>query len=287
MFCNMARIELQRPLAFVLGGGGARGAFQAGALRALFEAGIKPDILVGTSIGGLNAAYLALHGLDDAGLMALEAQWKTPGISRLFPTYSPYILMRVLFNRLGLHGGKHVRAYYETHGITPDLHFSDIAGVKLYLVASDLNTGTVASFGEPEDSLLQGIMATTALPPWVHPLETDGKFLIDGGAMSNLPIEVAYRKGAREIIALDLSDMRDIAVDAHGFSPFYTRFMTSTDKRLRDLETALVQAHGVPVHTIELRGEEPLSILDFNHAVPAIAQGYSITKHALKHGLER
>lgn len=85
-------MELQRPLAFVLGGGGARGAFQAGALRALFEAGIKPDILVGTSIGGLNAAYLALHGLDDAGLMALEAQWKTPGISRLFPTYSPYIL---------------------------------------------------------------------------------------------------------------------------------------------------------------------------------------------------
>ena len=56
--------SLKKNLAFVLGGGGARGAFQVGALRALLEAGISPDILVGTSTGAVNATSLALHGIN-------------------------------------------------------------------------------------------------------------------------------------------------------------------------------------------------------------------------------
>ncbi len=51
----------RKKLAFVLSGGGARGALQVGALRALLEAGIKPDMLVGTSIGAANAALFALN----------------------------------------------------------------------------------------------------------------------------------------------------------------------------------------------------------------------------------
>jgi NTE family protein len=58
-------------LAFVLGGGGARGALQVGALRALLEAGYRPDLLIGTSIGAINAAGLALWGVDLAGVDAL------------------------------------------------------------------------------------------------------------------------------------------------------------------------------------------------------------------------
>lgn len=53
---------MERCTAFVLGGGGSRGALQVGALRALLEAGIVPDLLVGTSIGAANAAGLALWG---------------------------------------------------------------------------------------------------------------------------------------------------------------------------------------------------------------------------------
>ena len=53
---------MEKCLAFVLGGGGARGALQVGAFRALFEAGYQPDLLVGTSIGAVNAAGLAIVG---------------------------------------------------------------------------------------------------------------------------------------------------------------------------------------------------------------------------------
>jgi NTE family protein len=53
---------MKKTMAFGLGDGGARAALQVGALKALFEAGYQPDLLVGTSIGAANAAYLALYG---------------------------------------------------------------------------------------------------------------------------------------------------------------------------------------------------------------------------------
>src|SRR5512136_436224 len=70
---------MEKCLAFVLGGGGARGAMQVGTLRALFEAGYKPDLLVGTSIGAVNAAGLALWGVNQDGVTSLE--WAYQGCS--------------------------------------------------------------------------------------------------------------------------------------------------------------------------------------------------------------
>lgn len=63
-------------LAFVLGGGGARGALQVGALRALLEADIHPDLAVGTSIGALNAAFIGLHGFNSQALDGLVTTWR-------------------------------------------------------------------------------------------------------------------------------------------------------------------------------------------------------------------
>jgi NTE family protein len=62
---------MNRPLALVLGGGGARGALQVGGLRALLEANIQPDLLVGTSIGAVNAATLAIRGAAASSIASL------------------------------------------------------------------------------------------------------------------------------------------------------------------------------------------------------------------------
>src|SRR5215217_1564877 len=56
---------LPHPIGFVLGGGGSLGATQVGMLRALEETGVAPDLVVGTSVGSLNGAILALHGSPD------------------------------------------------------------------------------------------------------------------------------------------------------------------------------------------------------------------------------
>jgi len=67
---------MEKCTAFVLGSGGSRGALQVGALRALLEAGIVPDMLVGTSIGAANATGLVLWGVNLDGLAALERVWE-------------------------------------------------------------------------------------------------------------------------------------------------------------------------------------------------------------------
>src|SRR6516225_9733856 len=62
-------------VAFALSGGGNLGAMQAGSMRALVEAGLGPDVLVGSSIGALNAAFYATHP-DHDGCVRLEAAWR-------------------------------------------------------------------------------------------------------------------------------------------------------------------------------------------------------------------
>jgi len=93
--------------------------------------------------------------------------------------------------------------------VHPDLRFEQIEGVRLILVAADLNARSVALYGlDPRQSVLEGLLASTALPPWAVPIEKDDQLLMDGGVVSNLPIEPAMTSGATEIIALDLHDPR-------------------------------------------------------------------------------
>ena len=83
---------MKRPTALVLGGGGARGALQVGALRALLEAGRQPELLVGTSIGAVNAAFLAVRGLAPASLEALAGAWREAyGLGRGEPSIANYL----------------------------------------------------------------------------------------------------------------------------------------------------------------------------------------------------
>ena len=79
----------ERRLAFVLSGGGARGAFQVGALKALYENNIHPEILVGTSIGAVNAAFLAVHGINSSSIERLIQTWMESVKMDLLPNTSP------------------------------------------------------------------------------------------------------------------------------------------------------------------------------------------------------
>ncbi len=87
---------MAKQLAFVLGGGGGRGALQAGALRALLESGYKPAMLVGTSAGAINAAYLALRGVNMQGVAALESAWKEAAKLNLYPSNTLWLSVRAV-----------------------------------------------------------------------------------------------------------------------------------------------------------------------------------------------
>ncbi|RME48563.1 MAG: hypothetical protein D6791_03030 [Chloroflexi bacterium] len=269
-------------LAFVLGGGGGRGALQVGALRALLEANIRPDLLVGTSAGAANAAFVAVRGFTSETLSELEAVWRDAAEADLLPANYLWLTVRMLFNRPQEHPRYRIRNFFVSHGLSPDLRFGDIQGPRLILVATDLNNGCPVLYGEdPEQSVLEGLLASTALPPWTYPLEVGDHLLMDGGVVSNLPIEPALSQGATEIIALDLAEPRAVAPSASGFGPFLTKLTITVEQRQIDLEMALAEARGVPVHRIALRADAPIPLWDFTHADTLITRGYEIAQREI------
>lgn len=268
---------MRRPLAFVLSGGGARGALQVGALQALLEAGFRPDLLVGTSIGAANAAFLAVNGVSLQTVDALSQTWRDAAAADLMPVNYLWLTLRVLFNRTGWRSYHRMREFFIAHGLSPDLRFSDIRGVRLILVAADLNSGRPVLYGaDPEDSVLEGLLASTALPPWVRPMEKEDMLLMDGGVVSNLPVEPALAQDARSIIALDLADPRCIPIGDERFGPFLAKLMRTVEQRQTDLEMALAAERGVEVWHISLMGPEPVQGWDFSQTEELMARGYAI-----------
>ncbi|CAG0983684.1 hypothetical protein ANAEL_01890 [Anaerolineales bacterium] len=273
---------MKKCLAFVLGGGGARGALQVGALRALIEAGRRPDLLVGTSVGAMNAACLALNGVNQAGLATLEQAWQYAAQNCLLKPNQSWLTLRAMINQPDGHTITSLRAFFLAFGVTPNLCFGDIPNIRLALVAADLNTGCPVIYGTDLDhKVLDGLLASTALPPWVMPLEKDEKYLIDGGALSNLPVEPALRLGATEIIALDLADRACVPETGRPFNRFFDKLSYAICQRQSELEIALARSQGVPVHYIMLRSARAIPIWDFSGYQELIACGYEIALQEL------
>jgi NTE family protein len=108
-------------MAFVLSGGGAYGALQVVVPRALFEADIHPDMLVGTSIGAINFAYLAIKGVNLQGVHNLSCAWReTIGAEILPPNYL-WASVRQLFGRPETTPLQQLLDFFLGHGIPQDV----------------------------------------------------------------------------------------------------------------------------------------------------------------------
>jgi len=275
----MTKSKKRRKLAFVLGGGGARGALQVGALRALLEADIQPDMLVGTSAGAINAVYLAIHGLKPQGLDSLAQAWCEAAAAELMPPHYLWLTIRALFNRPSSYIEHRFRDFFVEHGLDPELRFGQLAGPRLILVSADLRAARPVLYSaDPEQSVLEGLLASTALPPWIRPLARDGHLLMDGGAVSNLPIEPALTQGATRIVALDLFDPRPMEPEEYGFGPFLGRLLVTVEGRQVELELALARERGIPVTYLALQPEQPVPIWDFAYTEALIDEGYRIAR---------
>jgi NTE family protein len=273
---------MKRQLAFVLGGGASRGALQVGALRALAEAGFTPDILVGTSVGAANAAFLAIRGFNLGSIEQLVQVWRDTTLADLLPANYLWLTVRALLNRPAENSSQRMRDFVVAHGLSPDLQFGDIHGVRLGCVACDLNTGRPVIYGlDPIENVLEAVLASGALPPWVAPIEQNGRLLTDGGVVSNLPIEPALQFGATRIIALDLADPASVPVEGKGFAPFLAKMINTVQLRQLDLELALAAACEVHVQRIPLYNKQPVPLWDFRRTDDLISEGYEIARQEI------
>jgi NTE family protein len=274
---------VEKRLTFVLSGGGARGALQAGALQALYECNLRPDLIIGTSVGAVNASFLAIHGFNQESLTALKATWLEAAALDFMPSNYLWLTIRTLFNRDGGESYNRLRDFFISHGLHPDLRFGDVQGVKVIFVSSDLNSGQLVLYGvNPDDPVLEGLLASTALPPWVRPIETKGRYLVDGGFISNLPIEPAVSLGATQIIALDLGDIRQENPEARGFGIFLAKVIQTTTARQAKLELEVAEARGIPVKVINLIADQQIQIWDFRHTEELLRCGYEVALREMR-----
>jgi NTE family protein len=190
--------------AFVLSGGASRGAVQAGMLRALYERGITPDLLVGTSAGALNAAFVASRPQTVQTAKDLANVWRELRREDVFPIHVPTVLGG-LANR-----GDHVvpdgplRRLAAAH---LQLERIEHAAVPLHVVTFDLLTGR--EFRLSEGSALDAVLAAAAIPGVLPAVPWGDHLLVDGGVVNNTPISHAVELGAERIFVLLTEDPAD------------------------------------------------------------------------------
>lgn len=165
-----------RTTAFVLSGGGSLGAVQVGMLQALHRNGTRPDVLVGTSVGAVNAAYLAGHGVTTHSLEALAAVWTGLGRGDVFPLRPRRALSAVGGFAPSLVSDRGLR-----HLLAAHLRFTDLeaAPIPVRAVATDLVSGRGLQLRQGE--AVSAVLASAAIPGLFPPVQRDGHTLVDGG----------------------------------------------------------------------------------------------------------
>jgi NTE family protein len=180
--------------AFVFAGGGSLGAVQVGMLRVLLAAGVRPDFVVGASVGAINASYFA--GAPDAdGVAALARIWSGLRRADIFPfTLASVVgLLRHPGNLVDPGG---LRRLIETNLPFPRI---EDASIPLHIMATNQQGQPVRLSGGPA---VEAILASTAIPGVFPPVNIDGEALMDGAIAANTPMLLAAQLGASRIIIL-------------------------------------------------------------------------------------
>lgn len=179
-------------VAFVLGGGGVLGAVQVGMLRAVLERGIRPDLVVGTSIGAVNGAIVAAD--VERTVERLEHAWTSRDA-------------RVLTTGMGFRPG---RAHVMSTGPLVRLleaalpaarTFADLE-IEFRCCAASIERAAEHWFAE--GPLVPAVLASAALPGIFPAVEIGGEHFVDGGIVNSIPISEAAAAGATEIYVMQV-----------------------------------------------------------------------------------
>jgi NTE family protein len=185
--------ELPKPkIALVLGGGAARGFAHVGVIRALEQEKIPIDMVIGTSVGSLIGAIYA------SDMNSFELEWTAFLLEK--ESLFDYGIMNA-FAGMGVAKGDKLEEFVRTKIKT--VNIEDLK-LPFAAVATDLNRGTRVVLDR--GSVAKAVHASSAIPGVFNPVDHQGKLLVDGGVMDNVPIAVAREKGADIVIAVDISE---------------------------------------------------------------------------------
>jgi NTE family protein len=234
--------------AFVLGGGGLLGAHEVGMLRALAEAGVRPDIVVGTSIGAVNGAFVAAD--PDRAAERLADLWRGDSLGMVF---SETVLARAV--RLA-RSGTHLHAIEPLHKLLADKlparDFTDLA-LPFHCVAASIEEATARWFSS--GPLIPAVMASCAVPGLLPPVEIDGAHYFDGGLVHSIPVGRAVALGASTVYVLHVGRIESpLPVPSRPWEVGLVAFEIARRHRFHEEMSALPA--GVRVHVLPTGGEQ-------------------------------
>jgi len=185
-------------IAFVLGGGGMLGAVEVGMLQALIETGVRPDLVVGSSVGAINGAAVAADPSADT-VARLTSMWEALGRDQVF---GGGVLGRVgtlARTRTSLHGTEGLRGLLEEQA--PGRQIEDLA-VPFQCVAACIETARAQWFAA--GPLAEAVLASCAVPGLLPPVRIGTLHYVDGGLVHSIPVGRAVDLGATTIYVLQV-----------------------------------------------------------------------------------
>jgi NTE family protein len=197
--------------AFVLSGGAALGAIQVGMLRALYERGIEPDLIVGTSVGAVNGAFIASRPFTPATADELAEVWHRIGRGQVFP-------LNPLAGFLGFFGAR--RHLVPERGLrdllVEHLEFDRLeqARVPFHVITTDVLNGSEVRLSR--GPTLDAVMASAAIPGIFPPVDWGHRHLMDGGIANHAPLSDALELGAERVYVLSTGIACDLTEPPHG-----------------------------------------------------------------------
>ncbi|QFG70359.1 patatin [Ornithinimicrobium pratense] len=253
-------------LGIALGGGGARGLCHIGVWRVLQELEVRPDLVSGTSMGGLVGAFIA------AGYSATELEEITASIGWL------KLIDWGLSGRLL--STKAYRAFLEEH-LPPTFEELELP---LVLTTTDVVDGQIHYLRSGD--LHTAIRATTAYPGLVEPVPLGDAILVDGGILNQIPVDGALFLGARRVIAVNATALEPLERPRNVEKVLRRRPVTGAFKEamraIDVMQTQLTMAR-LSLYRPDVLIDPPIEgvdIQDFHKAKEAIAAGDEATRAA-------
>jgi NTE family protein len=268
-----------RPLAFVFSGGGAYGATQVGMIRALVEAGITPDLVVGTSVGALNGAMFAANpSLAADRLTEVWGSMKARGVfggRTRFGTALSMIRHGLMRNRPGLASSDALRALIEEKMPVSAI---EKLPIRTAIVASDAQLGRAKLL--TTGPLAPALLASAAIPGVFPPVTINGCIYVDGGVTANVPIRQAIGYGAKSVVVLDATPATLPPMHSHStVASVFQASMIMLRNQRADAVDHLVGRH--PILHLPQSTPATQSSFEFDNSIPLIDAGYEAAREYL------
>jgi NTE family protein len=237
-------------VAFVLGGGGVLGAVEVGMLRALFRARIRPDLVIGTSIGAVNGALVAADPVE-AVTDRLVRLWASPEASEVYGD-SVARQLRRFAARTHLHSPRPLRRLLERE-LGEGATFADLK-VPFQCCAASIERAAEHWFAS--GPVVDAVLASAAVPGLLPPAEIHGEHFVDGGIVNSIPIGRAVEAGARTVFVLQVGRIeRPLSPPRRPWEIAQVAFEIARRHRFAREMAALPP--GVAVHVLPTGGGEP------------------------------